>query len=307
MKKRLLYGIFYCISLLPLRILYLLADLLALLAGDVVRYRRKVVMENLRSSFPERDEKELRHIARKFYHFLADYFVETVKLLSISKRQMERRMVFENIETVQEKLDRGLNVSVYLGHYCNWEWVTSLPLHLKEGSIAGQIYHPLEDKAMDEIFLRLRGRFGAHSIPMASTLRTLLGWKKEGRPAIIGYIADQAPGYDGIHLFLDFLHHPETPVFTGAERISRMFGAPTYYAHMERPKRGYYTCRFIPLANDASTLPIFELSQRYYSHLEAQIEEYPQYWLWSHRRWKRDRKGFEDYHGDEAARQLTHL
>lgn len=306
MGYRLLYLLFFLLSLLPLRVLYLLADLLAWLAGDVVKYRRKVVLSNLRESFPSQDEKEIKGIARKFYHFLADYFVETVKLTSISRRGIERRMRFENVEEVNDVLRAGRNVSVFLGHYGNWEWISSFPLQIKARAEAGQIYHPLENQAADRLFLRIRQRFGAVSIPMAQTLRTLLQWHREGIPSLTGYIADQAPAFEGIHLFLDFLHH-DTPVFTGAERITRMLDAVPFYAHVERPRRGYYVCRFEPLAERDEKLPIFLLTRRYFSRLEAQIEEFPQYWLWSHRRWKRTREGFMKYHGDEAERQLRRL
>lgn len=307
MGYRLLYLLFFTLSLLPLGMLYLFADFLAWLAGSVVKYRRRVVLDNLRSSFPEKSEKELHKIARDFYRFLADYFVETVKLTTMSRREIEKRMRFENVEQMDEVLREGRNVSVFLGHYCNWEWISSFPLHKKAAGMAGQIYHPLENRVADRLFLHIRQRFGAVSIPMASTLQTLMKWKREGVPSVTGYIADQVPGYDGIHLFLDFLHHPDTPVFTGAERISRMFGAAGFYAHVERPRRGYYVCRFEKIAENASDLPIFELTRRYYERLEAQIEAAPQYWLWSHRRWKRTRAGFYEYHGADADRLLRRL
>ena len=303
----LVYTLLKCVSLLPLWALYIFSDFLAWLAGDVVRYRRRVVTENLRSSFPDRSEAEIRSISRGFYRFLADYFVETVKLISISEEEMRRRLVFENAGEIESLLKEGKSVSVFLGHYCNWEWISSLPLHLDKECIAAQIYHPLENRTMDRVFLRLRSRFGAHSIPMASTLRTLLEWRREGKPSVVGYIADQAPGYDGIHLFIDFLHHHDTPVFTGAERISRMLGAPAYYCHVERPKRGHYSCRFVKIADDASKLDTFELTRRYFRMLETQIETKPDYWLWSHRRWKRGREGFMAYHGADAERQLRRL
>ncbi len=306
MTYRLLLFLLTALSWLPLRLLYIFADLLAWLAGDVVRYRRRVVADNLSSAFPERSPKEIGKISRQFYHFLADYFVETVKLLSISDAEMRRRMHFENPEILEEAIRSDRDVSVYLGHYCNWEWISSLPLHLSPDMIAGQIYHPLEDKAMDRVFLKLRGRFGAHSIPMASTLRAILTWRREGRRSIVGYIADQAPGYEGIHLFLEFLHH-DTPVFTGAERISRKLHAAAFYCHVERPRRGFYTARFIPIADDTSTLPPFELTRCYYRLLEEQICRHPQYWLWSHRRWKRTRAGFEQTYGADAPSRLTHL
>lgn len=289
-----------------MRVLYLIADCLAWLAGDVVKYRRKVVHDNLRSSFPDKSEEWIDRTSRDFYHFLADYFVETVKLTSISSGTMKRRMHFENTEEVNEILKSGRSISVFLGHYCNWEWVSSLPLWLPDGSVAGQIYHPLENRAADRLFLKIRERFGAHSIPMKETLQSLLKWRNEGRASITGYIADQAPGYDGIHLFTDFLNH-DTPVFTGAERISRMLGCAAFYARISRPERGMYVCRFVKITDNAADLPKFELTRTYFRMLEEQITENPALWLWSHRRWKRDREGFMRYHGDQTERQLKRL
>lgn len=303
----LLYSLFFTLSLLPLRILYFVADFIAWLAHDVVKYRRNVVSRNLREAFPERQEVEIKKIARGFYNFLADYFVETVKLTTMGKRQICRRMRFEDTEEAKRCLESGRNVTLYLGHYCNWEWISSLPLHLPKGPIvAGQIYHPLEDRGADKVFYKIRSRFGACNIAMADTLQTIMKWRKEKKTSIIGYIADQAPGYNGVHLFLDFLNH-DTPVFTGAERISRMLDSAVFYCHIDRPKRGEYVCRLVKMTENAAEPDKFELTRRYFSLLEQQIRERPEYWLWSHRRWKRGREGFMEFHGPNALRQLSRL
>ena len=296
----------FLLSLLPLRALYVLSDLMAWTARVVVGYRREVVRRNLRESFPDRDDRWLADVERRFYRFLGDVAVETVKMASISQAVMRRRMKFENVELIEDALKNGRNCSVMLGHYCNWEWVSSLPMWLSDAGVAGQIYHPLENRAFDRLMLHLRGRFGAHSISMADTLPTVLEWRRKGRPSVVGYIADQVPGYHGIHLFVDFLHH-DTPVFTGAERISRMLDASMVYARITRPKRGHYICRFEEISADVSDEERFAPTRRYFELLEAQIEECPEYWLWSHRRWKRDRRGFMEYHGKDAERQLRRL
>ncbi len=300
-----LFHLIKIISYLPFRVLYCFSDALAWLAHDVVGYRRKVVMDNLRSSFPAKSDKELKTISRRFYRFLGDYIVETIKLASMSEKTMRKRLRVENIEAVNEAVRRGQSVSVYLGHYCNWEWVSSLPLHIDKCAQCAQVYHPLTNKAFDRLLFRLRTRFDANNIPMADIMPTLIRWKREGVPSVTGYIADQVPSLN-IHLFVDFLNH-DTLVYTGPERISKFLGAKAVYAHMSRPRRGYYVLRFIPICENAKKEEIFETSRQYFRLLEENIKEAPQYWLWSHRRWKRTREQFYQYHGAKAADLLTHL
>lgn len=302
-----LSGLFGAVGSLPLGVLYAVSGCVAFLAGSVLGYRRKVIRGNLESSFPEKSRKELRRIEKEFYRFLSDYFVETLRLGRMSEKEIRRRMRFEGEDEVNRLLDSGQNVSLYLGHYGNWEWLSSIPLHITDKAETGQIYHPLENRASDEAFLRIRGHFGATSIKMKDTLPTLLRWRKEGKPSITGYIADQVPLFNGVHYFADFLNH-DTPVFTGPERLSRMLHAAVFYCDITRVRRGEYLCRYVKMTDDAATLPQFELTRKYYELLEANIRRQPPYWLWSHRRWKRTRQDFYNYFGEEEARKLlSHL
>lgn len=289
-----LTALFRGVSLLPFRALYALADGLAWLAHDVVRYRRKVVADNLRLAFPEKSESERRNIARGYYRFLADYIFETAKMSGMRPSTMKERMRFEGFEALDRVFAEGRSVVVYLGHYGNWEWISSMPLHLPGDVVAGQIYHPLENEAFDRAFLRLRGRFGAVSIPMKQTLRQLLEWRREGRKSITGFISDQAPILESIQLWVEFFGQ-DTPVFTGAERMARKLGAAVYYFDVERPERGRYVCRMVEMAPDARAVPEGELTRDYYRRLEQTIRRRPELWLWSHRRWKRTRKMWEDW------------
>lgn len=293
------------ISFLPFRLLYVFSDLLAFIACYVIKYRRKVIISNLTDSFPQKSKKEIYAIAWKFYRFLGDYIVETVKLATMSEKTMRKRLRVENIDLINEAVDNGQSVSVYLGHYGNWEWVSSLPLHISKNARCAQIYHPLENKSFDRILYKIRTRFDANNIAMADILPALIKWKKDGIPSVTGYIADQAPGFN-IHLFVDFMHH-DTGVYTGAERISKFLGARAVYAHISRPRRGYYILRFENITDNAAQEPIFETTRRYFELLQKNIEEAPQYWLWSHRRWKRSRDQFNEFHGDRAEEMLTHL
>lgn len=294
------FALWFIISLLPLWVFYRLSDGLYYLVYHVVRYRRRVVYANLRSSFPEKSEAEIERIAKDFYSFFCDYIVETLKLFSIGEKNMRKRMKFEGLDQVKEDFANGRSVSVYLGHYCNWEWISSLGLHLDEQ--CGQIYHPLENATLDRLFLYMRGRFKAQSIKMDDTFLTILKWKKEGRKNIVGYIADQVPGYNNIHYWADFLHH-DTPVFTGAERISKIMDTAVYYIDVERPRRGYYVARFIKIADSLNEHPVFFATEQYFRLLEQNIQRAPQYWLWSHKRWKRTREEFNRMFTEEERKK----
>lgn len=302
-----MYHLFYLFSLLPLGLLYLLADLIAGLMHSVVRYRRKVVRENLSSAFPEWDARRLKAEERKFYRYLADYFVETVKLTTMSEKQMRRRMRFEGFEMINGDLASGKCVSLFLGHYGNWEWISSIPLHITVAEAHPcQIYHRLRNRTSDTTFLRLRSRFNATCVPMDESLNVIAADYRAGVPNITGYIADQAPKYASLHHFVDFLNH-DTAVLTGAERLSRMTKAAVYYCDVVRPRRGYYLCRFVPMTPDASRLPKFELTDTYYSLLEQSIRRCPHLWLWSHRRWKHTRAKFIEHYPDDWQRRLSRL
>lgn len=294
-------------SLLPLRVLYFLSDALFFPLYYVVRYRRGIVRGNLCSSFPEKSRKEIVAIEKRYYRFFCDYLVETLKLFSIGEAEMKRRMHFENPEVVEEVLRSGRSCSLCLGHYCNWEWVSSLPASIGGERICAQIYHPLENPMADKLFLYMRGRFGAKSVTQDDTFRHIMEWQKKGEVSIVGYIADQVPGYNNIHYWADFLHH-DTPVFTGPERMARLTDAAVFYLDVFRTRRGYYTGRFVLITDRPSDCPRFEITAQYFRLLEASIQRAPQFWLWSHNRWKRSREEFERlYSPEERKKRLSRL
>ena len=285
------YALWYLLSLLPLWLLYFVSDLLFFPTYYLARYRRKIVRRNLTGSFPEKDLKEIVRIEKRFYHFFCDYIVETIKLFSMSEEQMKRRMVFkgaDHIVNAMEKEDKNF-CFVYLGHYCNWEWIASLPYWCPDDVKCGQIYHPLYNKAFDRLFLRLRNQFGGECIAMKETLRRIIEMKRAKQKCIIGFISDQAPKWNSIHHWCDFLHR-ETPVFIGTERIGKQVDALIYYADVKRTRRGYYLCEFKPLTHRPKEVPDYELTDRFTHLLEEMIKERPDFWLWSHKRWKRTKE-----------------
>lgn len=287
------YAVWYAVSLLPLEVLYILSDGLYIIVYYLARYRRPLVRKNLTRSFPDKTQEEIVRIEKDFYSWFCDYLVESVKLLSISRGEMKRRLVFSGAERVKQSLREGKSCAVYLGHYCNWEWVTSLPLAMEgEDAQCGQIYHALENKAFDRLFLKLRSRFGAESIPMADTLRKILEYRNSGRKIVIGFIADQVPMWNNIHYWTDFLHQ-DTPVLTGTERIARKCGFDVYYLELKRLRRGYYTAEFKLITSNVATTRDYEITERYFRLLEDTINTAPAHWLWSHNRWKRTREVWE--------------
>ena len=295
---KLLYYLFYAgwylLSLLPFWLLYLISDGLYYLLYHVVRYRRRVVRKNLVNSFPEKSEAEIVRIEKEFYAFFCDCAVETIKQFSMSEAEMKRRMTFTGIDELQRDMrERGANfVFVYLGHYCNWEWIASMASVVDKDIMCGQIYHPLYNKAFDRLFLDLRSRYGGVCIPMKETLRRIIEWKREKRNVVIGFISDQAPKWNSIHHFTPFLNQ-DTPVFIGTEKIGRQVNAVIYFADVTRPRRGYYECRLYRMVDDVNALKEFEVTDIYMQHLEVMIRRAPQYWLWSHNRWKRTRQEWE--------------
>lgn len=289
----LLLGIWYLLSLLPLWTHYLLSDLLYLIVYKIAGYRKSVVRYNLSSSFPEKSKEELLCIEKGFYHFLGDYLAESVKLMSISKKNLKKRLVFKGTEVVDQMVESGQSCAVYLGHYCNWEWITSLPLWVSPKAKCGQIYHPLENQVTDLIFLRLRQRMGAECISMQDTLRKVLEYNKKNQSVVIGYISDQKPYWTNIHHWVDFLHH-DTPVLTGTERIARKMNHAVFYMDVRRIRRGYYEAEFKLITRHPQEMAEYEITDIYYQMLEESIRRAPEFWLWSHNRWSRTREEFNE-------------
>lgn len=283
----------YLFSLLPLRIHYVLSDFIYLILYKVIGYRIKVVRENLEASFPEKTIHELRQIERRFYHRLCDYFVETVKMKTMSRKEIRRRMVFKGTELVNECVNEGQSCAVYLGHTFNWEWITSLPLWVTEKAHCGQLYHALENSTFDRLFLNLRQRWGAECIALVDILRKTIEYKQKQQPTVFGYIGDQVPHWNNIHHWCQFLNH-DTPVMTGTERIAIKNQQALFFLQVKQIKRGYYEATFRLMTRTPQMLKEYEATDIYFQMLEENIRQQPELWLWSHNRWKRTREEFNE-------------
>lgn len=289
---KMVYYLAYALSLLPLRLLYALADVAYVFTYYVYPYRRKLVRNNLVTSFPEKTIDEIVKIEKGFYRWFCDYAFETVKLLSISEQELRRRFTITNSHEVEACFQEGRSVAAILGHYANWEWLSCVGIDLPPERKIGLIYHPLRNEAIDELFKKIRSSAGGVPIAKQHILRYLLQYKKEGIMSLFGYISDQAPKWENIHLWLPFLHH-ETPVFTGGERIMRKMNNAVFYVEMTRPRRGYYTCTYHLITREPNTLDEHEITRRFFMMLEKTIQNEPRYYLWSHNRWGRTKEEFD--------------
>lgn len=285
----------YAFSLLPLRVLFVFSDMLYVLLYKMVGYRKKLVRKNLRDCFPEKSEEELHGIEKKFYHYFCDYIFETIKLTSMSKDEMRKRVHYTGVNHIEEYIAGGRNVVLYIGHYCNWEWVTSIGLHVGKDVMGLQIYHILNNKVFNALMLTIRGRMGTSSVSMQLVLRKIIEIKRAGQKMVLGCISDQVPLSQATYHFCDLLNHKYTPVITGSETIAKKCDFSAVYFDISRPRRGYYNIDIVPMASRAKDYADYELTDMYFHLLEKSIRRNPEYWLWTHNRWKRGAKEFIDW------------
>lgn len=289
-----IYGIFYLVSKLPYRALYVISDIANLVLYHIVRYRRDIVRRNITSAFPEKSLEECISIERGFYKWFCDYFVETVKLMSVSRQELLSRIEFRGIDKIEECFDRGQTCAGILGHYGNWELLSATGLVIKKHpeAVIGLIYHPLRSQLFDRLFINMRQSMGGVCVPKKDILRYLVSFRSQNLMNLFGYIADQAPRYRNIHLWLPFLNH-DTPVFTGAERIMHKMNNAVFYIDVERPERGKYIYTFKLMTDKPGEMPEFEITKKFFVMLEQTIRREPHFYLWSHNRWKRTREEFD--------------
>lgn len=278
------------IAIWPYRILYIISDLVYPILYYIIRYRRKVVHSNLVNSFPEKSEKEILSIEKKFYRHFCDYVMETVKLFHISDEQMKKRMHFTNSELIEELRSDGRPFFIYLGHQGNWEYVTSISLWIHPSLKGCQIYHPLSNKIMDKVMYRLRSRFNTLGIPQKNTLRAILSMMKEGKQPLLGLISDQRPQRYPEPEWMTFLNQ-DTPIITGGETLGRRLDAHFIYGSIKCVRRGYYEITLSKI--EPSKEEDFPYSKQYMRMLEADIRNQPHMWLWSHKRWSFKRSDYK--------------
>ena len=278
-----LYVFVYSLSLLPFWFIYGFADVLFVLVYYVIRYRKKVVMGNLRAAFPEKTEGELRVIARKFYHNFIDNFLEAVKLLSISRGQLDKRFRVD-LSLMDALYAEGKSCQLHLGHVFNWEYAGA-HFSSKTAFKFLVVYMPIGATAVDRLFRKLRERFGTILIPATDMRRAMIPYRHQ--QYVLTLVADQNPGDPGKAYWHDFLGRP-APFVKGPEKGARFNNIPAVFVSIRKVKRGYYSATLQMGAAAPRTLPEGELTARFVRFLEHEIREQQEIWLWSHRRWKFD-------------------
>ncbi|MEO6718842.1 MAG: lysophospholipid acyltransferase family protein [Ferruginibacter sp.] len=278
----LVYGFFYLISLLPFFILYGISDVFYVLLYYVIGYRKEVVMDNLSNALPGKTEAERKKIAAKFYRNFCDNWIETIKLLSISKESMNKRTT-GNFEVFHNLYGTGKAVQLNLGHFFNWEIMT-LHAGINQPYTFLTVYMPQSSKIMDRLIMKIRGKWGNPLIPSTEMARAIIPWRKKQYLIALG--ADQSPLDSENAYWLPFLNQP-TGFAKGPEKYARGQNIPVVMMTTTRPKRGHYHFEYFLLSEDPKSLPDGELIRRYVHHLEKNIHLQPDLYLWSHKRWKR--------------------
>lgn len=280
----------WIIHKMSLRILYFSADLIFILIFHLIRYRRDVVEGNLANSFPEKTKKERSLIAIKYYHHLCDCFLETLYFARISNEQVKKQIAFLNPELANEYMDQGKQVIVLMGHYNNWECFNNWGLHTKYKSYA--IYKKLRSAAFEKFYIHLRSRFGSYPLERSLTFKKLFDDSQAGIPSLSLFLIDQTPRVNDIQFWMSFLNQ-ETAVLVGPEKVASKLNAVVLFGKTHKIKRGYYEVEFVLISDQSKKCPKFEITEKSNRLLEDSINESPEFWLWSHRKWKHKRCNIE--------------
>lgn len=279
----LFYAINWVITLLPLRILYIFSDLAFLGLYYFPGYRRKVVRTNLQNSFPEKSIDEIVKIEKKFYHHMADLFVEVMKLTHLSREELNKRFKVNDLDLLSRLHSEKRDIIAVMAHYNNWEWLTILPRSTSYRTIS--IYKPLHNEHFNRLINSFRTKFGMVLAPMQSIIRELIECRRKDINTMSAFINDQIPPKDDIRCWTRFLNQ-DTAIYMGAEKIASKYDMAIVYFHIRKIKRGYYELNINLLFEHTAGLPEHLITETHVKFLENIIREEPAYWIWSHRRWK---------------------
>jgi KDO2-lipid IV(A) lauroyltransferase len=277
------YPLIWGISMLPFRLLYLFSDVVYFFVYKIIGYRKKTVRKNLALALPNLSDEERSVIEKKFYHHMCDMFLEMVKTMNISKEEICKRFVFKNIEVYEEIEKQGKSVAIICSHYASYEWIISMNYY--SDFVAYGIYKQLKNPYFDKLVHKIRSRFNAKLITTKQTVPTIINNNKNNVLALYGFASDQSPKAKGALHWSKFMGM-EVPVYVGAEMLSKRYNMNLLYLNTKKVKRGYYEATLELLSDNAKDVPNFELTDQYLQLLEKQIYEAPEFYLWTHKRWK---------------------
>jgi len=279
----LIYPILWLISILPFRLLYAFSDLLYLFVYKLFGYRINTVTKNLKLVFPDKSENEIKNITKKFYHHLCDMIVESIKSLTISETEMKKRFIFTNVEEILEIEKKNKSIVLMCAHYASWEWIFILQKHINHKGYA--VYKRLNNKYFDRLVKRIRARYNSYLITTKETIPVLMASKQKGELTLNGFISDQSPKIKKAFHWNEFMGI-KVPVHTGAEMLAKKLDMAVVFFKVKKIKRGYYQTTFETVTLNPNDYKNYEITDIFLKFVENQILKTPEYYLWTHKRWK---------------------
>ena len=279
----LIYPILWIISILPFPIFYLFSDFICFLTYNIIGYRKKVVRANIKLALPHLSDKERLIIEKKFYSHMCDMFLEMIKTMSISQKEMEKRFVFTNMEVYYDLEKKNKSIALMCAHYASYEWVISMNYYTNFKGIG--IYKRLANPYFDKLVKRIRSKFKAELITNKETIATIKNNYRNNVLSLYGFASDQSPRVSAAHHWASFMGHV-VPVHTGAEMLAKRFDMNVIFLRTKKIKRGYYEASFEILSEDVKSVPNYEITDKFLKLVEEQIYEAPEFYLWTHKRWK---------------------
>ncbi len=279
----LVYPLIWFISILPFRVLYFISDIIYFIVYYILGYRKKVVLDNLKLVFPEKSNKELIEISKKSFHHFIDIFIEMIKSFTISKKEIEKRYRYKNIELINNLYSDKKSIILTGAHYANWEWILSITSFIKHKGYAA--YTKVNNSYFDNAILKSRGRFGV-TLKQTSNIIAEINYNyKNNIPSIYGLLSDQSPLLKKTFYWKEFFGI-KVPIHTGTEMLAKKYNMNIVFMDVKKIKRGYYETTFSLITNDASKHPDYELTDVFLAKVEKQVRKQPEYYFWTHKRFK---------------------
>jgi KDO2-lipid IV(A) lauroyltransferase len=277
------FPILWLISILPFRVFYWFSDFVYFIIYRVVGYRKKTVRENLALTLPHLSNAERKEIEKKFYQHMCDMFLEMIKTMSISPEEMEKRFTVTNIEILNEYAKKDKSIVLVASHYASWEWLLTINKRLPFRGIG--VYKKIANPYFDKLIRRIRSKYDAELVETKKTIPMMAQNQRDGILSLYGLASDQSPKLDRIFHSMKFMGI-EVPVHTGAEMLAKKYDLSVVFIKVKKVARGYYESTIIPIADNPKDYANFEITEKYLREVEKQILEAPQYYLWTHKRWK---------------------
>jgi KDO2-lipid IV(A) lauroyltransferase len=277
------YPFLWLISILPFRIFYWFSDCVYFLVYHVIGYRKKVVRENLALTLPHLSAVERKEIEKKFYQHMCDMFLEMIKTMSITPEEMERRFTITNMDLFHEYENKGKSVVLVASHYASWEWLLTLNKRMLFNGVG--VYKKIANPYFDKLVRKIRGKYDAELVETKKAIPLMAQNQRDGILSLYGLASDQSPKLDRIFHSMKFMGI-EVPVHTGAEMLAKKYDLSVIFIKVKKVGRGYYEATIVPIADNPKEYENFEVTEKYLREVEKQILEAPEYYLWTHKRWK---------------------